>query len=387
MMKRASFVSCVLAVPLALVLSSTPVRAADEPALDIHGFGGWAAGYTNNDNLYPDSPAPIASKELEVDNYYFTLNLVARPSDKAMIHAQPTWQSTMQGKELRLDLVYVELTLVKDLRLRAGKIRNPLGLYTEIYKVGTLRPFYLLPNAYYRLAPEGYAGVGLNRVQSLGSWEIELDLLAGQMDFEPSEADMIVGFDPLAMKPVYASIPVTSRGSDVIGGGVLLRLPVKGLELGASAYSMKLYASALGGPMGLVSEKRQKGYAASLEYLTDKISLRSELLLARGYEEDDCAYVEAAYHITSHWQVAGTYDFGDFKVPPPVDPLAKPLKKHSALGVALNYWVNPKLAWKLNYYRVTNNRVARPADAINHALSGTLEKDTDVLLGGVHFSF
>jgi hypothetical protein len=151
--------------------------------LDIRGFGGWAVGHTNNDNIYPDSPVPMAAKELQYDNAYFTLNLLAKPTDKISIHAQPTWQSSMRGRDVSLDLAYVELTVIKDLRLRAGKIRNPLGLYTDIYKVGTLRPFYLLPNSYYRLAPESYVGLGVNRVQHFGSWELELDLLGGQMDF------------------------------------------------------------------------------------------------------------------------------------------------------------------------------------------------------------
>lgn len=384
MMKRASFVIGVLAVALFLGSSPVPAQDASQPALDIHGFGGWAAGYTNNDNLYPDVPGPIASHDLEVDNYYFTLNLIARPTDKAVIHAQPTWQSSVHGKDVRLDLVYLELTVVKDLRLRAGKIKNPLGIYTEVYKVGTLRPFYLLPTAYYRLAPEGYAGVGVNRVQTFGSWELELDLLAGQMDFEPSDSDIMIGFDPAAMLPIYGSIPVAARGRDVIGGGALLRLPIKGLEVGASAYSMDLWGSVAGGPQMELSEKRQKAYAGSLEYLTDKISLRAEALLARGYEVDDCAYVEAAYKITSRWQVAGTYEYAKFKEPPPV---VASLSKHSAIGAALNYWVSPKLAWKLNYYRVSDNRTARRPDAVNLALAGELEKDTDVIIGGVHFSF
>jgi hypothetical protein len=198
---------------------------------------------------------------------------------------------------------------------------------------------------------------------------------------------MGVGFDPAAMKLLYGSGPVTSQGRDVFGGGVLVRLPVKGLEVGASMYSMKLYASALGGPMDLVSEDRQKAYGASLEYLTDKVSVRSELLSLRGYEKSDAWYVELAYYLTSHWQIAGTYDHLKVKVPPAPTPEAASLKEHSSFGVGLNYWVSPKLAWKLDYYRVSKNRIARPANAINFALAGTLEKDTDVLIGGVHFSF
>jgi hypothetical protein len=386
-MKRPASFVVALAVPLFVALATSPAQAEEQPAVDIHGFGGWAAGNTSNDNLYPDVPFPIASHDTEVDNYYFTLNLVARPTDKVLIHAQPTWQSSMQGKRMQLDLAYVELTVAKDLRVRVGQIRNPLGLYTAIAKVGTLRPFYLLPNVYYRLAPEGYAGLGLNRVQRLGSWELELDLLGGQMNFEPTETDLMVGFNPVAKKPVYASLSTVIRGRDVVGGGALLRLPVKGLQFGVSAYSMKLYGGVAGGALTRLADDRQKAYAGSLEYLTDKISLRSEVLSLHGYEVSDAWYAEAAYHLTSHWQVAGMYEYLKVKEPPALTPSTESLKEHHAVGFGLNYWYSPKLVWKLDYYRASGNRVARPGDAVNRALAGTIEKETDVLIVGAHFSF
>ncbi len=387
-MRRLTVFVVALAAPLLIASAASRTYAQDQPTLNIHGFGGWAAGYTSNDNLFPDSPVPIASKEVEVDNSYFTLNLLARPIERVTILAQPTWQSTMRGREARLDLAYVELTLVKDLRLRAGKIKNPLGIYTAIYKVGTLRPFYLLPNSFYRVVPESYSGVGLNRVQTLGgSWELELDAMTGQFDFEPSDSDMIVGFDTKTMQYQFASIPVTSQGRDVFGGGFLVRPPVKGLQLGAAAYSMKLWASAMGSDFEKVSNDRQKAYTASFEYLSDKVSLRSEILSLRGYEKSDAWYAEAAYYLTNHWQVAATYDGLKVKVPEPPFPAAAPLKEHHSFGFGLNYWVSPKLAWKLDYYRVSKNRIARPSNAISHVLDGTLKEDTDVVIGGVHFSF
>jgi hypothetical protein len=364
-----------------------------ERIVDVHGFGGWAAGKTNNDNIYPDSPLQVAAKDLQLDNIYFTLNLLAHPADRVTIHAQPTWQSSLSGREIRLDLAYAEVTVVKDLLLRAGKIRNPLGLYTEIYKVGTLRPFYLLPNVYYRFAPESYLGVGLNRVQPLGSdWELEVDALAGQMDFEPVDSDLIVGVNPETMQPIFASVPVTTRGRDVFGGGLLLRMPVKGLELGVSAYSMKLYGSVAGGEMQRLKDAngdtpRENAFAGSVEYLTDKVSLRSEAIFTHGIGKNQAAYLEAAYKITSHWQIAGTYQYLNLKEPPPDLPSLASLQKGTSWGAALNFWLNPQLVFKLDYYYVIDNREARPADAVNLALAGQLEKKTNVFIGGVNFSF
>ncbi len=383
---------CALALTVACGLSARAAfgqgSAGAEP-LTIHGFGGWAAGYTDNDNLYPDYPAPVASKDLEVENYYFTLNLLARPGGKFLVHAQPTWESSVQGTELSLDLAYVQMTLFDNLVFRAGKIRNPLSLYTEIYKVGTLRPFYLRPSAYYRLAPESYLGVGVNHVQPIGSWELEIDALAGQMNFDAVPADVAVGFDPTTLTVLYATLPFTAQGRDMFGGGLLVRSPIAGLEFGVSAYSMKLWGGVPGAAMRLLvedpeQEEREKAYAVSAEYLNDKLSLRAEILLARGYEDLDCGYVEAAYHITPEWQVAATYQHVDLSKPTPIVPA---LSKDQTWGLALNYWVSPQLVWKLDYYRVTDNRTARTADAVNDALQGTLEKDTNVVIAGMHFSF
>lgn len=391
-------VTRVAAVLLSLAaLASAPSAlcqdATQERSLDIRGFGGWAVGDTDNDNVYPDQPVPVAAKDLQWDNVYFTLNLLARPAEKVMIHAQPTWQSSMRGRELRLDLAYAEVTVVKDLLLRAGKIRNPLGLYTEIYKVGTLRPFYLLPNSYYRFAPESYLGLGLNRVQPLGSsWELELDVLGGQMDFEPVDSDMIVGVDPTTGQYQFATLSVATRGRDMFGGGLLLRLPIKGLELGVSAYSMRLYGGLPGTTLTRLTNTkgetpRENAFTGSLEYATDKISVRAEGILTRGVEEDQAAYVEAAYRVTKHWQVAATYQYLNLKDPPPLAPSLASLQKSGTWGVALNYWLNPQLVWKLDYYRVSDNRAARPPDAVNVALAGTLEETTNVLIAGINFSF
>jgi hypothetical protein len=224
----------------------------------------------------------------------------------------------------------------------------------------------------------------VNRVQRFGSWELELDVLGGQMDFPVSAADTVVGFDETTMTYKFASVPIAVTGKDVVGGGLLLRTPIEGLKVGVSAYTMRLFGSIAGAPLAKLSDEREKAYSGSLEYLTDKISLRSEVLLTRGYEKDDSFYAEGAYKITPHIQLAGTFEYLHTKAPTaPVETL----DKHRALGAALNYWVNANVVFKLDYYRVKYNRAARPADAVNAALTGTLPEDTDVVIGGVQFAF
>jgi hypothetical protein len=376
-------VSAAIVATLAVVsfmLGAGPCPAEESEAVSIHGFGGWAAGYTSNDNDFNDT----ASNDLAVENYYFTLNVFARPFEKATIHAQPTWESNLLGKEAKLDLVYLEWTFLPETRVRAGKIRNPLGIYTEIFKVGTLRPFYLLPNAMYRNGPESYTGVGLNRVQKLGTWELEFDLVGGQMDFMPMVTDMKVGMNPKTGQPIFASVNSQREGRDLFGGGLLVRPPVQGLEVSIAGYGTEIWAGPLEGPVTDVSTKRTNALTGGLEYTTTKLSLRAEGLGVWGDMAFKTGYVEAAYMLTDHWQVAAQYDVQRRNDPPAIQ---KQLADHSAIGAALNYWINSNVVWKANYYHVTDNYLARPEDAVNKALAGQLERKTDVFVLGLHFSF
>src|SRR5512143_3646071 len=109
-----AFALLALAAVSALPPSAFCQDSTQEKILDIRGFGGWAAAKTDNDNVYPDQPFPLAGKDLQLDNVYFTLNLLARPVERVKIHVQPTWQSSMRGRDLRLDLAYVEVSVVKD---------------------------------------------------------------------------------------------------------------------------------------------------------------------------------------------------------------------------------------------------------------------------------
>jgi hypothetical protein len=379
-MRGCSSITTTLAACLLATLAGTLSHAQIDERLSIHGFGGWAAGYTSNDNDFND----VASNDLALDNYYFTLNLLARPFDSVAVHAQPTWESNLRGREAHLDLVYVEWSFATDVSLRAGKIRNPLGIYTEIFKVGTLRPFYLLPNASYRHGPESYTGLGLNHLQKVGDWELELDVLGGKMDFLPNVTDLMVGMNPETNRPIFASVVSQREGRKLIGGGILVRPPIEGLEISLAGYNTDIYAGPMGQPVTDVGEERTTAINVGLEYMTNRLWLRAEGLDARGDIDFQTGFVELAYKLTDNWQVAAQYDVLRRKDPPAI---VKALSDHSAFGFALNYWVNSSVVWKANYYRVTDNYLARPEDAVNRALAGELARDTDVFVLGVHFAF
>ena len=134
----------------------------------LQGFGGWAFGDTNNDNRY----GYVASGEGDWNNYYFALNLAAQPMEKLSIRSQAFWGEDQRGQRIKLDYVFAEWAHAPALKLRVGKAPVPFGIYTEVYDVGTVRPFYLLPQFYegpLGLIPKAYEGVGLTVSDA---WEI-----------------------------------------------------------------------------------------------------------------------------------------------------------------------------------------------------------------------
>jgi hypothetical protein len=164
------------ALAVAALLSCAEAQAqSSNERYSLRGFGGWALGRTDNDNTY----GYVAAGETEYANYNFALNLAAQPAEKVSVRAQAFWGEDLRGRNLDLDYVFAQYAQSPKLKLRVGKVLSPLGLYTETYNVGTLRPFYLLPQFYSGttgLLPQAYLGAGLTGVLPLGEhWELSYD--------------------------------------------------------------------------------------------------------------------------------------------------------------------------------------------------------------------
>jgi phosphate-selective porin len=101
------------------------------------------------------------------------------------------------------------------------------------------------------------------------------------------------------------------------------------------------------------------------EYLQGPWSLRSEY--AHETVKDDLVvnglYVEAAYHVTNHWQAAAQYDHLTSDLPGADVSAAPSLLRHTEFALGLNYWLGPALVFKLEYHHVDGNRFAGPEPA------------------------
>jgi hypothetical protein len=346
----------------------------------IHGFGGWAYGKTDNKNGYL-----MGNKEGNYDNVDFALNITASPHEKLSLHIQPSYTETSNGSKTGLDYAFAEWLFSDLLRVRIGKVKVPFMLYTEVYKVGTIRPFFTLPQGiYYDATAEAYKGLGITGTLDVTKhWEIQYDVYGGKISLQP----IFLGNFEDKQRFIASS-------RDMIGGRLTIRPPFEGLSLGLSSYWGDFDVA--------IDGQVQEDFSAAgttvfigvfAEYRSDRWWIRSEYMAERENPEitQDVGYGEVAYQLTSHWQVAARYDFLDLDVTAPeFQYVPKSFYKHEDMAVGVNYWFNLNLVVKLSYHWVDGSLLANPdklEDLLEALLTNNFDTPTQLILIGVQFSF
>ena len=269
--------------------------------------------------------------------------------------------------------------------LRIGRVKQPFGLYTEVFDVGTIRPFFMLPQGIYSpqgMVAESYNGVGISGSRYADSgWGVQYDVYGGKLDLE-----VVHPWEALESGQTTEADGELDSVNDVLGGRLILATPVLGLSVGSSAYFGTPPTSdhAAG-----VARPKHVAYGFQAEYLTDVWSVRSEF--ARHAEGDeltiDGAYLEAAYYLTEQWQLATRYDWSDVTLGELDVSAASTLLEHKEMAFGLNYWVNTNFVIKLAYHLVDGNRFALPADLLEAIAEGSLNTKTNLIQVGTNFSF
>lgn len=274
---------------------------------------------------------------------------------------------------MEFDYAFAQWKFADPLILRIGKIKQPYGIYTEIYDIGTLRPFFNLPQGSYGLPGFGtkaYNGIGFTGTFFRGSrWNLQYDVYGGEIYLLETEIPFEGEFNPVLEK--------------CFGGKLTLYTPIEGLNFSLSSFT---------GASGLKELPIYKGrylfYASSVEYITDDWIIRSEYT-HYGKENGDIshnsAYLEVAYEFIEDWQIAACYDWSDVEVTDFAEVL-QPFTEHKAWSLGINYWFSSELVLKLSYHSVKGNRFAQPEDLLNAIMTGAWE-DTQLVLFGAQFSF
>jgi hypothetical protein len=367
-----------------------PAQTQTTERYSFQGFGGWALGNTDNDNEY----GYTAGGETEWNNYYFALNLAAQPADKVAVRAQAFWGDDLRGKNLNLDYAFVEWTRSPRLKLRLGKTPVPFGIYTEVYDVGTVRPFYLLPQFYQGplgLIPKAYTGAGVTGALPVGEkWEIQYDGFGGELRFEPFETDTLRGFDPATGQPIVSTLKSQLVGRPFFGGRMLLASPDRGFDIGGTVFHCAhLKQRVEDGPLERYGVTDAATFVnARAQYQRNALAGRAEWFAALADSADvKNFYAEASYKLGQHWQLAAQYEKASIALEAGDDSVPAPLRRHESFGLALDYWVNPNFVLKLNGYAVDGNMLVRPDSAGLRAALGTIDESTTVFIIGTQFSF
>jgi len=341
-----------------LLLAAPALFAQSNGAPAIHVFGGWAYGRTNGNEYL------AGTHDGELENLDLALNLAAAPVEPLRLEAQFAIDIDRGVRKTLFDYAFAEWRFSDALRVHAGRMKHPFGIYTEIYDVGTLRPFYSLPQSIYGPSgtlAEAYNGVGVSGFRKLGTrWAVTYDVYAGELDLPFADFDHDL-FRPDEQGEVDLK--------NVIGGRAVFDTPIDGLGFGVSAYR--------GTIKGLETRVHHDAAGAQLEYLTDRLSLRTEWTeSSTGASGEHAGYVEAAWRFTPHWQVAGRFDGVQEKRDRTID------GRHNEASVGVNYWFTRQFVVKLSGHHIDGTHFAQP-----DAVTGRLDGDTRLLMFGAQFSF
>jgi len=333
----------------------------------VHGYGEWSYGKTN-ENLYLSG-----SKDGNFSYAQFALNISSKPTDKLTLVFQARFCQKPERTSMEFDYAFAQWKFADPLIFRIGKIKQPYGIYTEIYDIGTLRPFFNLPQGTYGLPGFGtkaYNGIGFTGTFFRGSdWNLQYDMYGGEIYLLEMETSLTGAVNPVLEK--------------CFGGKLTLYTPIDGLNLSLSSFTGKFELEELA-----IFSGRYLFYASSVEYFANAWCIRSEYThygKKDGEFTHNSAYLEVGYEFIEGWQIAACYDWSDVEATDLAEVL-DPTIAHEAWSLGINYWFSSEFVLKLSYHSVKGNRYAKPEDFLGAIMTGTWE-DTQLVLFGAQFSF
>ena len=367
--------------PLALSAQETPLQK-----VEVHGFGSWNYGATNTDNLYLGGKRKGTSA-----NSSLSINVSGQVSERFSVSSQVEFAFAQQGEgEADLDYVFGEWRFNDAFKLRAGQVKQPFGIYTEFFDVGTVRPFLALPQSVYGLngmVGEAYRGIGFTGTHALGRWEIEYDGYTGGLS--RLENEMPGDFYRIMNGTTDDTLGVEGLEGEstdrLYGGRVWLATPVQGLRFGGSTYRGESFEEG-------EEDEVTSAYAGSLEYMASRTTIRAEYthLWESDNDKQTGYYVEASVRPYGKWEVAGQFDDWRADLDGPEYAPAISLLRHRETAFGVNYRFSPNFVLKLSHHWVEGNRFALPEmDSVIDALRAgeQLDKKTKTLLFGAQLSF
>ncbi|MCI5189695.1 MAG: hypothetical protein D3905_07820 [Candidatus Electrothrix sp. AS4_5] len=234
-------ISCVVLTAMITGAGSGQSQLLDK--ISLHGFGSWAGGMTNNENRYF-----LWNEDGNVEHVEAALNIQAELYDKVAVYVQTSFDRTWLGTETDLDYAFAEWSFSDLLTFRAGKVNAPFMLYSEVYDVRIIRPFFNLPlGIYHDMGAEAYKGIGLTGTFSPHQgWQIQYDIYGGTMTQHPNRRiSNYTWLDEDEEREWYFFEIPDQSVEKMIGGRLFISPPLEGMRFGFSAYTgeQKYYES------------------------------------------------------------------------------------------------------------------------------------------------
>lgn len=392
-----------LAIAMAMSAATAGAQGLTPQNVEMHGFGSWNSGATNNENLYLGGMNRGSSRNA---NAGFTLT--GHMDEKLSFTTQVQFDFTGLT-QTSLDYVFAQYDFFDALKLRAGQVKQPFGLYTETIDVGVIRPFLSAPQSVYGPTAnigEAYRGIGFTgNVRMFSGMSLDYDVYGGGLNREEYEPTLdayrvMQGRRPWSQVSDGVGTEITDQ---LYGGRFMVNLPFDGMRLGASGYHGNTYELPQPGRGDV------QAVIYSFEYAANRIGFRSEAL--REWESDHDRqngwYYEGSYRLFGGWQLAGLFDRASThlkgKKPGCAAPcsdrpvLGESMLEHKEYAAGLNYYFSPSFAMKASYHYIEGNRFAQPNrdDLVTQlsaayaagATTSPLPKYTNAVLLGAQFSF
>ncbi len=375
-----------LAFGAILLVTAASARAQESASpVQIHGFGGWAYAQTD-DNSYV-----FGTKQGTYDNLSMALNVNGTVTDKLTVVGQfeLARRPGFDRLDVNLDFAFAEWKFADTLKLRAGRVKHPFGLYGETFSVGTLRPLFTLPLSIYgpeRFTANSVDGLGLTGDYGFKGWNLTYDLYAGRISgkFRFNGA----GYEE---NQVQLGLYEAPFGFDeVVGAKVNVQPPIGGLAVGVSTYR--------GLARGMWGNGPETALVAHAEYVKGPGQIRAEWGTSFGNDmaRYDAYYFEGAYTVWKGVQLAARYDNwvghikGDLQFYEQFYPHVLKIQDSHDFTLGLNYWFNPAFVVKTSYHWVKGNRFAAQDDYEDlkaFPTTAQIKRDTRMFLIGAQFSF
>lgn len=242
---------------------------------------------------------PAGDEKGSFDQYHFNLLLEFPVNDKLTVKGHiefehsPKIKSGSQKGEINIEWAYLEYYLRNSMKIRAGSILTPIGIYNEIHDATSTFNSVRIPWGIYKAEKTGgFAmfpkfGTGVNLI---GSHSVNNDL---QINYSL----YIVNGENTVNNDAQ-----NDDNSNKAAGGQLTLSPVSGLTLIGSYYT---------GKKGTAPEKEHSTWIASMDYNISRINLRSEYASS---ELDDTTesgwYGELSYRVNRFTPYVryGTFD-------------------------------------------------------------------------------